>query len=263
MWGMLAAVGLASDGSQPDTNVAWPVKTANMDNADELDEINFAQAMASINDQSWEIVPAFKDPEAAEGGDMHFWTKPAVGRYQYAKITMTLRNTTTKAIFDLTQSPDLKTRNQFSADLCQLDRLAKNDKCGIFQMCYAAPTGVANREFVVLSAIRTLEEGTMVSYGCSIDSPQVPEQSTPVRGVTQYTWHVVQVGDDVMVSWNNCFDPRGWTPQFLLSWMKSAATNEFINIRKVLSGKKANLAATECEASEEERQKAKAQAEKN
>ena len=70
----------------------------------------------------------------------------------------------------------------------------------------------------------------------------------------------VQVGDDVMVSWHNCFDPRGWTPAFLLAWMKSAATGEFVNIRAVIAGKNPLIKPTGLEISEEELKKQKEEA---
>ena len=58
-----------------------------------------------------------------------------------------------------------------------------------------------------------------------------------VRGASLWGWHLTPVGNDMLVSYVNCFDPRGWTPGFLLSWMKTTAAKEFCVIRSRLLGK--------------------------
>jgi len=260
MWGMLAAVGLASDGSQPDMGVAWPLKKVENFDAEamELTEKHMAECLKEIQGGDWEI--AWK--EEPTDGDLVFWTKPAVGRYQNVKITLSFKNTTNEKLLALVQSVDLKTRQQFSADLAELETLEDNGKVSMSKCVYSAPAGVAYREFITLGRTVQLDDSTSIAYGCSVDTDKVPEQSTPVRGATQYCWHLTQVGDDVLATWCNCFDPRGWTPSFLLSWMKSAAINEFTNIRKVMRGEATEVKKTECEMSEEEIAKAKAEAEK-
>lgn len=72
---------------------------------------------------------------------------------------------------------------------------------------------------------------------------------TLVRGASLWGWKLVEVGDTLLVNYCNCFDPRGWTPGFLLSWMKTTAAKEFCAIRGVLQGQdvkveKVDFAAT-------------------
>lgn len=252
-WKLAAKTGLVSDGSQPPYGCAWPLKVlSDIKEADALTDEHFEQAMALVNDKEWEIV-AFKDPE--EGGDMHLWSKPQIGRYHHVKITMSLQNTDPQSVIDFALSEDLSTRKEFSADIQKLEVLAKTEKTSLQHQVFSAPSPVAGRDFVFLCAQKELEGGAIIAYGCSVDSPKVPEESVPVRGATLFAWHVTPVGDHVMVNYVNCFDPRGWTPSFLLAWLKSAATQEFVNIRAVLSGKKAKveqLKLEECGVSKDE-----------
>lgn len=238
MWGMLAATGLVSDGSQPNMACAWPLKNLEkLEEADELTELHFAQVMEMKADPKWEIVSSFTDTD----GDMKLWTKPQIGRYHFVGVTMTLKNTTCEQVLDFALSEELDTRKEFSHSLEKLDILAKTEKTSLQHTIYGAPTGVAPREFIMLAGQKELEDGVMVGYGCSVDSPKIAEQSTPVRGAAQFMWHLTQAGDNVLVCYRNCFDPRGWTPSFLLAWLKGTATQEFINIRAVMAGKKAEV----------------------
>jgi hypothetical protein len=243
MWSLLAKTGLVSDGSQPPLDCAWPNKKIDrLEDCDAMSEVQFAQCMTLVNDKEWQHVPSVTDPDP--NGDMKFYSKPQIGSYHFVKITMTLMKTTPEDVLDLALSEDAESRKQFSVNIDSLEVAGKTENTTLYHVSYTAAPGVAPRDFVLLQGIKQLGNGAMAGFGASVGYDKYPEATMTVRGSCQYLWHVTPEGNNVKVVFCNCFDPRGWCPPFVLAWLKSTATQEFVNIRQVLAGSAANLKAT-------------------
>jgi hypothetical protein len=242
-WYYASKTGLVSDGSQPELDCAWPLKEVkSLADQEPFSANHFEQAKKLVEDKEWQVVSSWKDPDAANGGDLHLWTKPQVGRYHFMKTTMSVKNTTPAAIMGMVMSENFADRKKFSADIASLEIIAMTENTVLEHVTYSAPAPVAGRDFCLLRGKpRDIGGGTMIAFGCSVASEKCPEVGGFVRGVCFFCWHMVPVGEHVLVTYVNCLDPRGWTPPFLMAWLKGAATQEFINIRNVMAGKAADL----------------------
>lgn len=237
--GALYYAGLSGEVEQPPFDCAWPLKPYSKDAAAEMLLRHKKQYEDLLNAKDWELMN-FKD---AEGGDLHLMTKPGVGRYHMIKASFSVPNSTPEKMADIISNDDFEVRKSYSADCTGLKVLEKptaNSK--VMHVTYTAPSPVVGRDFVFLLGRETNADGSVDLWGCSVDTDLCKDGETGlVRGACIWGWHLVGTTDSIFAQYVSCFDPRGWAPTFLVSWLKSAASNEMIALRAVAAGKKAKL----------------------
>jgi len=257
--GAMSAVGLGPSGEKVPFDCAWPnpdVTDARVCMA--LLEKHHAQFCQYQEDKEWGLIDGFKDPD---GGDMHMWTRPAYQTYQCVKATFSIPDTKPAKVVDLLYSADMKVRGAYSADCTALNLIDEpTAMSSIITTTYWAPPPVASRDFVFLVGKREHEDGTMDLWGCSVQHADAPETYSIVRGASLWGWRLTPVGDHCLASYTNCFDPRGWTPTWVLSWMKTTCAKELAAVRAVCTGQKVNLEKTSLEDAGVDAEKAKAEA---
>lgn len=214
--------------------VPFKKMSSNLEGADVYSELFRSECQALRESPKW-VKHDFVDPE---GGDMKLWTQDQIGTYHFVKASFTIKNTSTRYVFDKLTSGQKSVRADFSADLELLSIFAQKDKNSLLRIAYTAPAGSAGRDFIFL--ISEVQTGnTLETWGCSVDVSAYPEDFDGyVRGACLYHWEATQEGDDVKCTYTGCFDPRGWAPPFIIGYFKTSATGEFCKLRKLCEGKK-------------------------
>jgi hypothetical protein len=227
---------------QPPYDCAWPLKdVGDLSGAHEIADTHYKQINELHADAQWTMIEGYADPD---GLDMKLFTRPQIGTYHMLKATFTLQGVTADQFINLVGSSKLELRQKFSADCTGLKKIDEpTPVTELVHATYWAPPPVAGRDFCFLVGRRDNGDGSSDLWGCSVASPQCEDVSgmTLVRGASLWGWKLIQAGDNLLVSYANCFDPRGWTPGFLLAWMKTTAAKEFCAIRAVLTGKEVKV----------------------
>lgn len=230
-----------TSGEQPPFDCAWPLKdVGDLSAASKMLDAQHSQFTALLHDGQWAPIESYTDPE---GGDLKLFTRPQIGTYHCLKAVFTLKGVTPQQFIDLVGSAKLAQRQKFSADCTEIKSVDQpTPMSDLVYAQYWAPPPVASRDFLFLVGRRENADDSWDLWGCSVSHPDYPEVGgMTVRGATLWGWHLHQIGDTLLVSYSNCFDPRGWTPSFLLAWLKTTAAKEFCAIRAVLLGKEANV----------------------
>lgn len=241
-WQTAAYTGVVTDTTaQPPLGCAWPLReptTLAEFLAENEKDFQDMAALAKAGD--WELL-SYKDPEAAEGGDLHLFSRPQIGAYHFLKATFSLQKASPEKVRALIGSPNVEERKRFSADILALQLVEKlSETCQLDYLQYWAPPPVAARDFCFLVGTKKLEDGSIVIWGCSVANAKCPD-TEHVRGSSEWMWHLIPVGEHTLVTYISVMDPRGWTPSFLISWLKTTAANEFVAIRAVMAGKQAHV----------------------
>jgi hypothetical protein len=247
MWNALgkmtgAVSGVFYSSEQPPFDCAWPLKdVGDMRNCGQMSEEQHDQITQLHNDPEWYLVENYVDPD---GGDLRLFTRPAIGNYFFLKSTFTLAGVTAQQFLNVVGNSRLEVRQKFSVDCIALKKL--DEPTAMTELLYAqyyAPPPVAGRDFCFLVGRRENSDGSYEIWGCSVASDLAPEGNTMtnVRGASLWGWKLIPAGEHLLVQYANCFDPRGWTPGFILQWLKTTAAKEFCAIRAVLLGKEVHL----------------------
>jgi len=254
MWSVLSAfgdvafktatkTGLVAGNEQPPYPCAWPLKKLAVDDdvakVQAMCDANYAAVIEILNSPLWEIVN-YTDPEAAEGGDLYLFGRPRIGAFNFAKATMSLLNCTPQNIIDIIHSESFDDRMKYSADMVKFEVIAKPTKNSQIQHCeYWAPPPVAGRDFCFLVSHHVDEEGTVYVVGCSVDYSECPKSKKRniVRGSALWGWQMIPIGPNTLVSYVSTMNPRGWTPAFVIGWLKTEIAKELVGCRSLLYGK--------------------------
>jgi len=262
MWGVLGSVvsatvnatyatagyvGLVSTEpyEQPPYPCAWPLKDITALSTEELKALS-----QEHHDAVFKLLPAagwqpveFVDPEESEGGDMKLQSKDQIGTYHFVKTTLSIKNVTPQRCAQVIYSKTLKERQVFSADTTGFDILDNpTDTMAIQLIQFWAPPPVAPRDFVFLTNKLEHSDGSIEIWGCSVAYDKAPEGATgAVRGSCLWGWRIIPDGEHCNLYYSNCSDPRGWVPGVIFAWIKTAVAKEFVNVRAVIMGKKANV----------------------
>lgn len=236
------AVGLTKGEEMP-WSCSWP----NEDVTDtrkcmKLLDQHHAEFQELLNMKDWTLLPDFKDPDAS-CGDMKMFTRPSIGSFVCVKAQICMKGVKPSGIPNLIISTKLEVRQSFAADCVALELIDEPTMMSaLFRTQYWAPAPAAHRDFVFLVGTREHDDGTYDLWGCSVHHDECPEKGgMVVRGTSLWGWHCVPVGDDCLATYANCLDTRGWTPTFVMSFLKTLCANEISAVRAVAMGKKANL----------------------
>lgn len=238
-----AWTGLAAGTEQPPYPVASPLRKIDDLNdtvhIDSVAEEIFAAGVDMLKDPAWGIVD-YHDPDSADGGDLYLYTKPHIGAFNFAKATMSLRDCSVEKIIAVMHSDDPADRKRCSADLSAFEIIAKpTPTTNIQRVEYWAPPPVASRDFSFLVGRKyDEEEDTTYIYGCSVDCAACPrsDKLSVVRGAAMWMWEMTPVGPNTLVTYVSCMNPRGWTPTFVVGWLKTEIAKELVNSRRLLYG---------------------------
>ena len=202
------------------------------------DEI-FESCMGLFNDRKWAL-GAYTDPDAAQGGDLKLFTQDCIGTYHLVKAVLSFQNTSVDRVCEIMHPDTLEARQKFSADLNLFSIVGRPTKdINIQHLGYYAPPPVAARDFTFLVTKKVAEDGSTYIFGCSVDCPQVPKNNSSllVRGSSMWAWHLLPVGPHVLATYVNVFDPKGWTPRFVIQWLAYSVANELRISRALIQGK--------------------------
>ncbi|CAG9581767.1 conserved hypothetical protein [Leishmania major strain Friedlin] len=195
-------------------------------------------------------------------GDIRLFTRPHVGSYNFARVTLTLDNVSPAKVLTFMHAQSLEARNRYSSNLCQYDVIARNpelpaqyignDNDHLEELCrmgirdwhveynrYSAPPPVTARDFVYLVEKRYApEQRCYYIYGTSVDYRDTAgiaiEKDNCVRGAVVFGWRFQHVGRKTYCTYVSCMSPNGWAPTFIVGWMKTAIAKELQNARRVL-----------------------------
>ncbi|CBZ30169.1 conserved hypothetical protein [Leishmania mexicana MHOM/GT/2001/U1103] len=195
-------------------------------------------------------------------GDIRLFTRPHVGTYNFARVTLTLDNVSPAKVLAFMHPQSLKERNRYSNNLCQYDVIARNpelpaqyignDNDHLEELCrmgirdwhveynrYSAPPPVAARDFINLVEKRYVpEQRCYYIYGTSVDYRDTAgitiEKDNCVRGAVVFGWRLQHVGSKTHCTYVSCMSPNGWAPTFIVGWMKTAIAKELQNARRLL-----------------------------
>ncbi|CAD2216945.1 hypothetical protein, conserved [Angomonas deanei] len=206
----------------------------------------------------------FKDPK----GDLILSSRPHVGPYNFARATMTLKDTHPVTVFNGMLCQDLAVRQEYSPNLTKYEILLRNPKlprnlfprdasgkeilgADNYQLealaqqgirdwhieynYYAAPPPVASRDFVYLIEKRYVpSEDCYYTYGTCVDYVDcVYRKSKVVRGAVLFAWKFQFINGDTHCTYSSCMNPNGWAPTFIVGWMKTEIGKEFQNSRRL------------------------------
>lgn len=246
-----ALTGLAAGTEQPPYPCALPLKTVSSDSdVDSMREVlnsafDASKDMLENNgEHQWQLVD-YVDPE--EGGDLHLFTRPRVGPFNFVKATLSFMGVSPQNVLDTMHSDNADDRKRYSANLSHFEVLAKPMAgCAIELHKYWAPPPVAGREFVFAAEKKYVEsENVYYVHGCSIDyTPQMETSKGFVRAACLWAWKLMPVGDNTLATYVSCMNPRGWTPPFIFGWLKSEIGKELVACRRVLYGETVKVERT-------------------
>lgn len=235
-----AMTGMAAGTEQPPYPCASPLeKIDDINDVKHIEEVlqKIYTAGREMMNENWQIVD-FQDPD--EGGDLVLYTKPHVGPFNFARATISLHDCPIEKVVQVMHSELLEDRKRCSADLTGFEILGKpTPKSNIQHVTYWAPPPVASRDFCFLVG-RTDddEEGTTYIYGCSVDYAGCPKAGglRTVRGSCMWMWELTSLGSHTLATYVSCLNPRGWTPTFVVGWLKTEIAKELLNARRLLYG---------------------------
>lgn len=202
------------------------------------DEI-FESCMGLFNNKKWTL-GNYTDPDQKEGGDLKLFTQDCIGTYHLVKAVMSLQNTTVERVLEIMHPETIEARQKVSPDLNCFEIIGRPAPgINVQHIGYYAPPPVAARDFVFLVTTKREADGSIYVFGCSIDCPQLPKNngSLLVRGSSMWAWHLLPVGPHVLTTYVNCFDPKGWTPRFIIQWLAYSVANELRISRAMIQGK--------------------------
>lgn len=233
-----AAVGLTTyEVEQPPLDCAQPWHSANdVRTCGAMADRQHDQMAALRDEKDWGLIETWKDPEQR---DMHLFTRKTIGNFHFLKASFSIKGCSVEKFVALLGSPELEAHQKFSADIVLRKKLDEPTMMTeLMHVQYWCPPPVAARDFCLLVGRRENTDGSYELWGCSVESDKCPEQGgmTVVRGGNMFGWTAMPVGDDLLVTYCSAIDPRGWTPGFLLEWLKTSAAKEFVAIRTVLEG---------------------------
>ena len=108
----------------------------------------------------------------------------------------------------------------------------------IFYRAYHAPFPVSPREFVALNGLSEEADGTLISYGSSINYPDAPHNPKYVRGNVMVTGFIVRPvasrGPECEVTRITQIDPKGQIPPFVSNLAQKRSGVLFENMRYVV-----------------------------
>jgi hypothetical protein len=216
---------------------AWPLKKVHdLAVCAALADRHFLQASELHDDSQWKRVD-WQDPS---GGDMQIFNRPPMGSYHCVKGTFTV-DCKPAAIAELMSNNDFAVRKSFSTDVVAMKELARaTDSIAIVHIEYAAPAPVSSRDFCFLVGRREAN-GVHDVCGCSVDFDACPERRKPVRSAGLWGWRAATVNGRTVVSYVNCFDPRGWAPSFVPTLMKTTVSKALIGVRSATANKRSKL----------------------
>lgn len=235
---------------KPPFPCASPLRTVNADDATQAQKVSdevFAACESLFNDKKWTL-GAYTDPD--EGGDLKLFTQPTIGTFHLVKAVMSIQNTTPDKIIEVMHPDTFEARQKFSADLNAFQIISRPTKdINIQHLGYYAPPPVAARDMCFLVTKKVLDDGSVYVYGCSVDCPQVPKNNGAllVRAASMWAWHILPVGPHCLTTYVNCFDPKGWTPRFVIKWLAYSVANELRVCRALLQGKDMKVKKIEVE----------------
>ncbi|KEG15666.1 hypothetical protein DQ04_00011330 [Trypanosoma grayi] len=246
-----AKTGLAAGTEQPPYPCALPLLL--LEDSDDtprvqemLDTIFAAAKDLLENDaeHNWQLVD-YQDPD--KGGDLHLFTRTHIGPFNFAKATVSFMGVTPQQVLDTMHGDDPESRKKYSANMAHFEILARPTPTSNIQYHeYWAPPPVAGREFVFLAEKKYVEEDDVYYvYGCSIDyAPRAKKSNNHVRASCLWAWELTPIGNNTMATYVSCMNPRGWTPTFMIGWLKSEIGKELVACRRVLYGEAVNLERT-------------------
>ncbi|RNF01344.1 hypothetical protein TraAM80_07044 [Trypanosoma rangeli] len=243
-----AKTGLAAGTEQPPYPCALPLQRMedpdDLFRAQELLDNIFASAKDLLENDAehqWRLVD-YQDPD--KNGDLHLFTRPHIGPFNFVKATLSFMGVTPQRVLDTVHSDDEADRKKYSANMVRFEILARPTPTSNVQYQeYWAPPPVSGREFIFFAEKKYVEEDDVYYvYGCSIDyaaREKIP--GNRVRASCLWAWELTPIGNNTMATYVSCMNPRGWTPTFIIGWLKSEVGNELISCRRVLYGEAVRL----------------------
>eukprot|EP01100_Stratorugosa_tubuloviscum_P006167 TRINITY_DN2673_c0_g1_i1.p1 TRINITY_DN2673_c0_g1~~TRINITY_DN2673_c0_g1_i1.p1 ORF type:complete len:155 (-),score=67.47 TRINITY_DN2673_c0_g1_i1:139-603(-) len=108
----------------------------------------------------------------------------------------------------------------------------------VMHSTYLAPYPVWKREFVAMRCKKQNEDGTCISWGCSINGKKYPEPTEYVRSVLSVSGWILKA---IPGEPNKCectrvarIDPKGYVPAFVVNMFKTKLGSTFVAIRNYL-----------------------------
>lgn len=257
MWKYVTSA-LTGQYEQPPYPCAEPWKklddVSDVATAEKISEETYLACQAMMHDPKWSML-SYVDPDQAEGGDIKLFSRPAIGLFHFIKGSFSIRDTTVQKCMSVMHADNLPERQKFSAEIIGYEKIGRvNPNIHIEFLTYWAPPPVAGRDFCFLVTRKEVDGSTWI-YGSSVDYKQCPKTAAYVRSSSMWCWQLTQVGEHVLLQYYNCFNPRGWAPRFIISWLKSSVANELRAARAVVNGKDFTVSKTElndCGVSKEE-----------
>jgi len=190
-----------------------------------------SEATELKNDPGWERI-SFRDP--------------GVGLYQLADPSSPLKVIkiesdfpgSPKELWDFLCNDDLKHRQQWEPELQELRQVEViDDTMDVVFQAYAAPYPITSRSFVALRAKTKLADGSLLSYGKSINHADCPYNSSFVRGtVTSAVYVTPKNGKpyESTVTRIVKLDPKGAIPKWVVNWGINKAGEGVLVLRGVV-----------------------------
>ncbi|KAG8346327.1 hypothetical protein ERJ75_001348100 [Trypanosoma vivax] len=239
----VAMTGLAAGTEQPPYPCSLPLQhLENASDAKRVAEIIESTVKAADDmfhndaELKWQQLD-YTDPE--KGGDLRLYTRPRIGAFHFVQATLTFVNIPTQKVLDVMHSDDGRGRKRYSANLSHFEVVARPTETANIELHrYWAPPPVAGREFVFLTERRFKEEEKIqYVYGCTIDyEPYKKVTDGFVRAACLWSWELKSVGSNTVARYVSCMNPRGWTPSFMVGWVKAEIAKELIACRRVIYG---------------------------
>eukprot|EP00758_Cryptobia_borreli_P001327 Tbor_TRINITY_DN2143_c0_g1::TRINITY_DN2143_c0_g1_i1::g.5513::m.5513 len=190
---------------------------------------------------------SFVDHDAIGRGStecLKLFSVDTIGKYHPVMACFTVSNTTVAKCIAVIHPPTIEERKKISGNISKFEILHEvNEHTHVQRVEYAAPPVIASRDFCFLVTRRDLPDDTTVIWGCSVDTPKGAQiqGSGLVRGTSVWGWKFTQIGNDVIMTYVQLFDPCGWVPKFIISWLKASVSEELIAARCCINGTEAKV----------------------
>lgn len=143
-----------------------------------------------------------------------------------------------KEMWDFLCNDDLSHRQQWEPELQELRQVEVIDETMdvVFQ-AYSAPYPITSRSFVALRAKKKLPDGTLLSYGKSINHADCPYNPAFVRGTATSAVYVTpKAGKDYACTVTRIvkIDPKGAIPKWVVNWGINKAGEGVLVLRQVV-----------------------------
>lgn len=152
--------------------------------------------------------------------------------------TIYIKNANLADILRFSYSPTMDEKRFLHNEVLQYETIGTiNNNAHVSYSLYGMPTGIANRDFLVIRCLNKLDDGSHLITVSSINNSTVPFSPKLVRGVSNCCAHIVQNQNMIKITTIYHVDPKGFIPAVFVNMYTGRVGEELVKIRNLFQNK--------------------------